>query len=277
MHIIRATLRAYDASTHRAAVQPNRAPAALLTELPVADACPPALLAAGREVIALLWPDGGGAVLGPVGHVVGDWALPAGLSLGGDLTLAGAVGASGDIGAGGDIIAQGEIISQGEIVSPLDLLTPTHDLARRYHSRVGLKEGAADNTPFDLLRFAAPGTASSATQRGVCSGALTVTFTGRHTSGYGESVSAHYFVTVYAHAAQNLKADVQLLGARNEEAAHAVTLTVREKSGASRSELVIEALATHANFDATTNRTIWTYDLHSVASAAAAEITPSIC
>jgi hypothetical protein len=154
----------------------------------------------------------------------------------------------------------------------------TATLYKRYSSALGYKENAADNTPFDLVRFSSPGTGSGSVHRGVCSGVLTVTFTGRHTvSGTCESKSARYFITAYAHGGAALKCDIQAIGSANEETSHTVVLTVREKSGATKEELRLEAVVTHAYFDPNSNRTAWSYEVDSLATVAGNYITPTRC
>ncbi|MHB9032347.1 MAG: hypothetical protein ACYC6L_04780 [Anaerolineae bacterium] len=63
--LIRAILRAYEPSAHTAVIEPEAGPAAALSGLAVLSACRAEDLVPGRRVTALLWPDGGGLVLGP--------------------------------------------------------------------------------------------------------------------------------------------------------------------------------------------------------------------
>lgn len=63
--IVRALVRAYDATRHLADVELCAGPRALLCGVPVLTSAPPRHLTAGREVALLLWPDVGGLVLGP--------------------------------------------------------------------------------------------------------------------------------------------------------------------------------------------------------------------
>jgi hypothetical protein len=63
--LIRAVLRVYDAATHTALVEPEAGPAAALEGLAVLSSCRGEELAPGRLVTAILWPDGGGVLLGP--------------------------------------------------------------------------------------------------------------------------------------------------------------------------------------------------------------------
>jgi hypothetical protein len=63
--IVRALVRAYDASSHLAELELCTGPRALLSGVPVLTSIPPRQLVNGREVALLLWPDVGGLVLGP--------------------------------------------------------------------------------------------------------------------------------------------------------------------------------------------------------------------
>jgi len=82
--LIRGVLRAYDAPTHTAVIEPRDGPAAALEGLAVLSSCRSEELSPGRLVSAILWPDGGGLVLGPEAAprasrllLDGGWAQPA--------------------------------------------------------------------------------------------------------------------------------------------------------------------------------------------------------
>jgi len=62
--LIRAILRSYDSSSHTAVVEPENGPAAALAGLAVLSSCRAEELLPGRLTTALLWPDGGGVLLG---------------------------------------------------------------------------------------------------------------------------------------------------------------------------------------------------------------------
>ena len=76
--IIRARLRAYDAVTHTADIEPIGAPEALMDAVPCLQSIPTTDLVVGNTVIVLVWGDVGGLVLGAygglptTGHLDGD-------------------------------------------------------------------------------------------------------------------------------------------------------------------------------------------------------------
>ena len=65
--IIRARVRAYDALTHTADLEPISAPEALMDNVPCLQSTPATDLVAGNTVAVLMWADVGGLVLGAYG------------------------------------------------------------------------------------------------------------------------------------------------------------------------------------------------------------------
>ena len=65
--IIRARIRAYNALTHTADIEPISAPEALMDDVPCLQDIPASNMIAGRTASVLLWADIGGLVLGVYG------------------------------------------------------------------------------------------------------------------------------------------------------------------------------------------------------------------
>jgi len=127
---------------------------------------------------------------------------------------------------------------------------------------------------FDVVSFSSSGGGAGSANRATCSGILTFSVSGRTTGGSQEFAAQSYFITIYSLSTNNMTSDIQQMGADNAYAANAITMTLREKSGASASSLTLEGLVTYDGME-TDAEAFWSWDFTSHATLAANFITPA--
>lgn len=164
----------------------------------------------------------------------------------------------------------------GALSCETDFSQETNALYRIVRLGVGYKAGVADNTLTDILNITGPGGTSGSTYRGVILGTLDLVYTGRNTSGY--TMACFYRSYLYAVQPSNTAISIALTQLTNNSystGAYTVTLTVQAKAGASATLGVIEAKATHTNYDAASNRWYWRFEGLAAAYSASNMLVPA--
>ena len=117
-----------------------------------------------------------------------------------------------------------------------------------------------DNTFFNILEFN-QNTAAITSYHGLCSGILTITVRGRHTSGYIEQKVARYHIAV-KNAAVGYTLTLYQTELSSFDVSHEPITITLQSADATNTHLKLQAKFTHTNWDINYPSATWHFDCH---------------